>query len=415
MHQAPACGSGGVLPFIDSIFRDYPVPAFFLFVVEGKGLEDQPVKKFEVVDGQQRLIALRDFRKDKISLFEVKDDSKLKLPKSVRQMPAPWAGRRYSELRDELKQRFDRHELTIFEIGASAIPDEVRDLFIRLQSGTALTRQQIRDAWPGNLGPFIENIAGKLDQPPKTKFFEVIDMRGARSDDDDRDEFVANRQLAAQLLAIFLAHDTDPGQYASVTANELDNLYHARTDWDSRGPTAQRFYQILEQTGRVFKLLRALDTTKKMKRKFRRVDVTVIMLYLQDLTKNERVKIDDKFLAKIAIQLFSQSDEGKPTGGKAGSPSLLKATYDWWRERSPDKDLIRLDQKRTFDDVQKQQIRSKADNKCQICQNPIPEGQGEFDHFPVAYRDGGVTEVSNGRLVCASCHPRGRPPEESND
>lgn len=39
--------------FIDSIYRSYPVPALFLFVVEREGLEDRPVKKFEIVDGQQ--------------------------------------------------------------------------------------------------------------------------------------------------------------------------------------------------------------------------------------------------------------------------------------------------------------------------------------------------------------------------
>jgi len=164
--------------FIDSIYRAYPVPALFLFVVEKPGLEDAPVKKFEIVDGQQRLIAIRDFRSSKIRLLEMNDNSKLRLPRSVRQKPAPWAGKFYSELSDELKRRFDDFELTVFEIGSSALPDEVRDLFIRLQSGTALTRQQIRDAWPGNLGPFIESIAGKLDRHPSEKLFEIVDRRG---------------------------------------------------------------------------------------------------------------------------------------------------------------------------------------------------------------------------------------------
>ena len=93
--------------FIDSIYRAYPVPALFLFVVEKPGLEDKPVKKFEIVDGQQRLIAIRDFRNSKIRLLEMNDNSKLRLPRSVRQKPAPWAGKFYSELSDDLKRRFD--------------------------------------------------------------------------------------------------------------------------------------------------------------------------------------------------------------------------------------------------------------------------------------------------------------------
>lgn len=43
-------------------------------------------------------------------------------------------------------------------------PDEVRDLFIRLQARTPLTPQQVRDAWPGNVSPYIELLAGKLSR-----------------------------------------------------------------------------------------------------------------------------------------------------------------------------------------------------------------------------------------------------------
>lgn len=152
--------------FVDSFFRAYPLPPLFLYVREAPGLEGHPVRKFEIVDGQQRLTALRDFRDGKIRLSNLDEDSKLKIPRSVRQNPAPWAGRLYSELSDDLRSRFEQFEITVFEVGLDAHPDEVRDLFIRLQSGTALTRQQVRDAWPGNLGPFIESIAGKLDRHP---------------------------------------------------------------------------------------------------------------------------------------------------------------------------------------------------------------------------------------------------------
>jgi hypothetical protein len=48
---------------------------------------------------------------------------------------------------------------------SSSIPtdrtDEVRDQFIRLQAGAALMWQEVRDAWPGNLGPFVVRLAGK--------------------------------------------------------------------------------------------------------------------------------------------------------------------------------------------------------------------------------------------------------------
>src|SRR5260370_22963077 len=170
--------------FIDSLFRAYPVPALFLHVVENVGLEDTPTRKFEIVDGQQRLTALRDFRKGKFKLLDVSDGSKLRIPKSIRAKSAPWAGKYFSDLSSDVQKEFESAEITVFQVGPKAHPDEIRDLFIRLQSGTALSRQQIRDAWPGNLGPFIERLAGKLDKHATHKLFTVVDKRGQRSEDE---------------------------------------------------------------------------------------------------------------------------------------------------------------------------------------------------------------------------------------
>ena len=218
-----------------------------------------------------------------------------------------------------------------------------------------------------------------------------------------------DRQLAAQLLKIFLAHERDPAVYASVSANELDNLYHAETDWEPTGPTAAKFRAVLSLTGQVFEALRRKRPSTK---KFRILDLKVMMLYLQDLTRSPNAKVDRKFIDAIAESFSNEPAEGKPTGGKASSSVLLKKHYEWWRQRSPDKELIRLDPRRTFDEAQKKEISERAGGKCQICKEPTSDGDCEYDHFPVPYRDGGTTEVSNARLVHATCHPRGRPPEE---
>ncbi|HYS21701.1 MAG TPA: DUF262 domain-containing protein, partial [Gemmatimonadales bacterium] len=75
--------------FIDSIFRAYPVPALFLHETHAPGLDEAPSKKYEIVDGQQRLMALRDFAAGKFGLLSVDEKSKLRLPKGVRARPAP--------------------------------------------------------------------------------------------------------------------------------------------------------------------------------------------------------------------------------------------------------------------------------------------------------------------------------------
>ena len=184
-------------------FSVLPMPPIFLHKNITKGLGGKETERFEVVDGQQRIRAFVDFFKDKFPLLRPADDKQLRLPNSLRKLPAPWGGRHYSQLNSDQQQFLNAAELDAFVITAVDNPDEIRDLFIRLQSGTALNRQQVRDAWPGTLGPFIESLAGKLDRPPSVALFDLIDRRGDKGD-SDIDRFTVNRQVCAQLLALYL-------------------------------------------------------------------------------------------------------------------------------------------------------------------------------------------------------------------
>ena len=392
--------------FVDSIFRNYPVPPLFLLAVENEGLDDTPVTRWEIVDGQQRLIALREFRAGDIRLLKTDKESKLRLPGIVRERPAPWAGYIYDELAAGLRDDFDNALVDVYRIGPDTHPDEVRDLFIRLQSGTALSRQQVRDAWPGNLGPFIESVAGKLQKKPSRRIFALVDRRGQRVDEDMRDEFVTNRQLAAQFIRIFKTREPDSFAYPSVSASELDGLYHAETDWDARSPLALRFLELLDDTARV---LERLPT----QRKFKKLDVFVIFMYLHDVTKGPRAKISSSFLSDIAAAFAKASSLERPVTGKGTSARALKSSYEWWRKHSPDSSLVRLDPCRLFDQKQKRDIWEKSNGICAICGMPVEAGGAEYDHHPIPYRDGGPTDVSNGRLVHDRCHPRGRPVDDS--
>lgn len=161
------------------------------------------------------------------------DDKKFRIPESLRG-PTGWGGCSYDDLPDDSwRSRFDNLELNVQMISEVSSPDEIRDLFIRLQSGTALTRQQVRDAWPGNVGPFIEHVAGKLTTQPSSKLFGLIDGRGARSPDDEGDDPYANhRTTAAQLLAVFLAREKSDRSFVGISARDLDSLYHEQASFD---------------------------------------------------------------------------------------------------------------------------------------------------------------------------------------
>lgn len=397
--------------FIDSLLRAYPVPAIFLHVVEDDGLEDAPTKRFEIVDGQQRLTALRNFKDGKFKLLSIDDGSKLRIPKSIRRTSAPWAGKYFADLSAELRKQFETVEITVFQIGPAAHPDEIRDLFIRLQSGTALSRQQIRDAWPGNLGKFIEQLGGKLEKHASHKLFTVVDKRGQRSDEEEqrRDYHVADRQTCAQLLQIFTARERDPYAYPSVSANELDALYHEQTDFDDNGNLAIRFRDALSTVGSVFE--KAKSKLGK-KTKFRRLDITVTMMYVQDVSKGDGVKFDKKAIGEL-VEHVLKIHKHKTQNGKSTASSTLQRYYEWWRGQIKKDIVVRLDPRRAFNLEQQKQIRKRDGDKCAICDDKVLEDEAEYDHYPKPYRDGGPTVLENGRLLHKKCHPRGRPTEDA--
>ncbi|MGL4424105.1 MAG: HNH endonuclease family protein [Gemmataceae bacterium] len=396
--------------FIDSVFRNYPVPALFFHRVETPGLDDEPSVKREIIDGQQRLTALRDFKAGVFPLLKMTGEPTLRLPKGVRELPAPWAGKTYAELDPLLQKDFEEKTITVFEVGSDAHPDEVRDLFIRLQSGTALTRQQIRDAWPGNLGPFVERLAGKLIKRPSLRLFGIIDKRGLRSDDEMRDKYVFDRQMCCQLLKVYLARTTDSFAYPSVSANQLDSMYHEYTDFDASGAMATSFVAILDTVADIFERVKGKLGKKA---KFRRLDITVVLMYIQDVSKNPHFKLSLGSIEELAKNITAaESLTDKPTG-KSTSGSTLKTYYTWWRQHAAKEAGIRLDTKRLFDEQDKQDIHNRDKGNCGICSKPVSDDEAEYDHFPIPYRDGGSTVVENGRLVHKVCHPRGRPAEDT--
>jgi len=381
----------------------------------GKGV----TTSFDIIDGQQRLTALRDFAAGKFQLLETSEDSKLRLPKSLCGQDAPWAGKFYDGLSTDLRRKFLDTELTVFEI-SSAQDDEVRDLFIRLQSGTALTRQQVRDAWPGNMADYIVKLAGKFNSQPRLKLFGDIDKRGQgnqEEDDEQKDPHVGDRQTCAQLLKIFLERAGDPYAFPSTSARDLDDLYREQTAFDENGEAAKSFVEILEAVGRVFEHAKQLrDRQTRKKKKLTRLDVTVVMMHIQDLKRNPQIKMDRRLIEQLADKVITGQkleNKDKPVGKRVRG-AVLKDYYRWWREDVCKNEPLgtRLDKRRKFSDEQKTEIYDRDDRKCSICSEKLDFNEAEFDHYPVPWRDGGRTEINNGRLVCSPCHPRGRPNAE---
>lgn len=129
---------------IDSILRDWHVPP--IHVVEVK-----ETAKLEVLDGQQRLVAIRDFIKE---VFVV-DGQTEPYNKAIFSLH----GKKYNELPSEWRRRFDQFTIRIFKI-TDYEPSEPGELFFRLNQPTNLTSAETRNAF---FGPARQQIKELVD------------------------------------------------------------------------------------------------------------------------------------------------------------------------------------------------------------------------------------------------------------
>ena len=394
----------------DSLFRGYPLPRFYFHEKKARDPLGNESVVLEVIDGQQRIIALTNFRQDKWLLLDPKDP-KAHLPKAIRNLPCPWANKTFSALPNALQQQFLSVELPVVIIESFDTPEEVRDLFIRLQAGTALTRQQVRDAWPGNIGPFVESLAGKMSKRPQFSLFGAVDKRGTGSaeNSDVEDPYHDSRQTSAQLLCIFLRRLQPGGEIPNVSAASLDEMYYEFTDFDTSGDQAERFRELLAYCDTVVD--QRPKTTGNKKMKVTKRDLFALALTIQDLMCGNKVSIPQA-LPEIEKAMWEvESFEELPSSaGRIVSASAIAHYYEWFiRNKIARVKLVGLDPKRAFDSSQQQEIWEAAGGECGVCQRKIDKlSQSiEYDHI-LPWILGGRTVPENGRPVHSECHQRGR-------
>lgn len=147
---------------IDSIFRGYDLPKFYMHKLKSNMLYD-----FEVCDGQQRLRTIREFISSEFSLGE-------KVVFGTEDI----SDKKYSEISDAAKEFFSSYELT-FAIIVEATQEEIRDLFARLQRGMGLNQAELRRALSTHIGTYVETIVDNH------RFFAnsgILDVRNKRQD-----------------------------------------------------------------------------------------------------------------------------------------------------------------------------------------------------------------------------------------
>lgn len=133
---------------IDSILRNWHVPPIHVILRSGGDRQ-------EVLDGQQRLMAIHDFFHDRISIDGTIEP----------QLPELQAlhALTYSQLPWEWRRQFGRFAISVIQIDDYA-PDEPSELFFRLNQNVRLTAAEQRNAFYGPAREQIRHLSELLER-----------------------------------------------------------------------------------------------------------------------------------------------------------------------------------------------------------------------------------------------------------
>lgn len=147
---------------IDSILRGYDLPKFYVSVFNAA---NPASVTYEVTDGQQRIIAIDDFLKDKIVLG---------FP--FTHLGKECKGLKFTELPQDVRDGFLDFGLTFSEI-LNQSDGEVNELFTRLQKGVELSPVEKRHALFSNFGFYVDEF---LEDNKVKAAFDIIGISNVR-------------------------------------------------------------------------------------------------------------------------------------------------------------------------------------------------------------------------------------------
>ncbi|TCI62853.1 DUF262 domain-containing protein [Exiguobacterium sp. SH0S2] len=152
---------------IDSILRDWHIPPIHLVYVKDSG-------KHEVLDGQQRLAAIRDFINNQFGVF----GDEIPLDPLIKELD----GLKFSDFPEKVKNKFLDYTIRVFII-KEYLPEEPGELFYRLNQSTTLSPAEQRNSFYGVPRNQVKNLSGYMSHLGLDK--SVLGFSNARMAHDD--------------------------------------------------------------------------------------------------------------------------------------------------------------------------------------------------------------------------------------
>ena len=392
---------------VDSVLRGYPLPLIYLHHIK-RSVAGMQREDLEIIDGQQRITALWEYREGAYTLYDPrKDASEARFPDYIKNAPCSWGRKEFEELSDHDKGTLLTTKLPVVML-TSDDSNAVRDLFIRLQAGTPLNAQERRDAWPGNITELVLRTAGKPEIPRYSghDFFNKV-MRATATNRGK------HRQLCAQ-MAMLLFAKRDSGRFVDVNSKGIDEFYYSNIGYDLESANPVRFRQILDKLVEVF----AGASSVRL-----RGHEAIHLMLLIDSILDGYVGGWEANLQRAFEQFILDLDKARKSY-KSGTPSEYWNRYGLHTRANSDRadtiairqaffleriapilDLKPKDDKRSYDPIEREIVYLRDKKRCQKCLQPVNWPDAEIHHLS-PHAQGGATTLENAVLVHSACHPK---------
>jgi hypothetical protein len=364
---------------IDTVLRNYDVPKMYW-----RKLSSKP-DQYDVVDGQQRLRAIWEFRAGD---YRIAKDADSINGDAI-------AGLSYEELPDELRMSFDIYPLDVVVI-TDTDEDEVREMFLRLQNGTTLKAQEKRNAMPGKMRDFVKELA-------KHKFFTICGFANRRYTFD---------HVAAQMTLLELT-----SSICNVKNADLNKMYKLQKDFDSKSDRARKIKRLLDYLYDTFE-----EKTPELER-YNAISLYALISYLSEkyVIKDRKGEIKDWFLDFEKYrkeEIKKPEDEADPEiiayhGRISHSTDSIDSLK--WRHELLSRhlfesipDIVFKDNNRSFTYEQRLAIFRRDKGLCQLKLKCVGSNKCEWNNWHAdhitPWSKGGQTTVANGQVACQECN-----------
>ncbi|MGI9461917.1 MAG: HNH endonuclease family protein [Alphaproteobacteria bacterium] len=364
---------------IDTILWGYDIPKIYW------RQPDMSKEEYEVVDGQQRLRAIW-------SYF----DGKYALPDNADNIDGvSVAGLKYKDLPDKLKLKINTYNIDIVTMQDSD-DAECREMFLRLQNGTSLKAQEVRNAKSGNMRNFIKDLI-------KHEFFSRLPFKDVRYTFDS---------IAAQIICLEME-----GKPTNIKKKNLDDMYDDNKNFDLNGEIAKSVKRNLNYLANMF---------SKKSPELEKYNIIALYCVLMELQYEEFVLKDilDKLYNWFIFFEKERRDQHKlhedeadvewanyqiSIGSSTDSSISIQHRTDFMLRHLHNyfPNLKRKDKNRIFSYSQRITIFRRDKETCQIkktCNGEKLNWDNWHCDHKIAYSNGGETTVENGQVACVVCN-----------